>query len=83
MNNSGNGFTDKNIIAEGLKILSSVIVPRNNGILYYESVINNIVIGRNDYYTQYQIIYDLNKLLLYIKRENDINFKRFKLEKNS
>ena len=44
------------------------------------SINGNILYGGGDDYTQYEIMYNLNKLEMYIKRENSINWKRHKIK---
>ena len=44
------------------------------------SINGNILYGGGDDYTQYEIMYNLNKLEMYIKREDSINWKRYEIK---
>ncbi len=91
LNNSGRNFEDSEMLLNGEKIMASVIVPRNKGYFYYNYLLKdiniikhdkkgNILYGGGDDYTQYIVMYDLNKKELNLKDENSLNWKNFKIE---
>ena len=85
LNDCGNNMEDDEILIQGSKILSSVIVPNTKGYFYYNYLINDINViehdlkgtimyGGGDDYTQYEVMYDTRKLEMYIKKEGSLNW---------
>ncbi len=95
LSNCGRDFCDDEMLLKGSEIISSVIVPRHGGYLYYNYLLENekgevtfkdhsldgrIIYGGGDDYTQYVIMYDLSGKSLYIKSDKSLIYDRIDLD---
>ena len=68
VNDSGNLFEDHKMLALGSNLMSSLYEPRNGGLYHYTKIEEDgSITGQKDSFTQYLIMYDLEKTCFYIK----------------
>lgn len=78
INDSGNGFEDKKMLALGSGIMNAVCEPHTKGIFHYTKMEETgEIIGQKDSYTQYLSMYDLEERCFYMKKYDETEWIKY------
>lgn len=81
LNYCGNFFEDEKMLALGSGIMNVVCEPDSQGVFHYTRLDDSgRVIGRKHNYTQYVIMYDIDKLCFYRKKFDEVLWKKYTLD---
>lgn len=82
LNNSGNEFEDEKMLALGSNLMNAVNEPHNRGLYHYTRIEEDgKITGQKDSYTQYLIMYDMEKCCFYIKVFDMASWSIYEMEK--
>lgn len=77
LNDSGNTFEDEKMLALGTGIMNTVCEPKNKGVFHYTKMDESgKVIGQKNSYTQYISMYDIEEKIFYIKKYDEIVWRK-------
>lgn len=78
LNDSGNGFEDEKMLALGSGIMNTICEPHTKGVFHYTKIDENgKVIGQKDSFTQYISMYDIEERCFYMKKFDEIIWKKY------
>lgn len=81
LNNSGNHFSDENMLVLGGNLMNAVNEPSTGGIFHYSRIgADGTVEGQKDSCTHYLVMYDILGRELYLKRRDTVVWSRYRLE---
>ena len=81
LNENGNHFEDEKMLALGSGIINAVCEPGNKGVFHYTKVEEDgRVVGQKDSFTQYVVMYDIEEMCFYIKKYNEVTWKKYTLK---
>lgn len=84
LNKSGRHFEDEKILALGNGIMNTVCEPYTGGIFHYTKIEENgKVIGQKESYTQYISMYDMEEKCFFIKKFDEVGWKKYFQFENS
>ena len=80
LNNSGNEFEDEKMLALGSGIMNVVCEPHTQGLFHYTRLESDgKIVGQKDSFTQYVTMYDMEEKCFYIKKYDEIVWKKYEL----
>ena len=80
LNGCGNGFKDEKMLALGGNIMNAVYEPPNKGVFHYTKMEDDgKIIGQNDSFTQYLIMYDIEEKSFHMKRFDEVFWNKYML----
>lgn len=81
LNNSGNDFEDKKMLALGSGIMNTVYEPPNKGLFHYTKMTaDGKIIGQKDSFTQYTVMYDIEEKSFYMKKYDEVTWEKYTLK---
>ena len=81
LNNSGNYFEDHKMLALGSNLMSTLYEPSSGGVFHYSKIEDDgTITGQKDSFTQYLIMYDLDKKCFYIKVFDTVSWVEYPLQ---
>lgn len=82
LNACGNNFTDEEMAARGSMIMSVVVEPNSRGIFHgYCQARDGKIVGQKESYTQYLLVYNLEKRSLQLRFHDELNWREYTLDK--
>lgn len=78
LNDSGNHFEDKKMLALGSGIMNAVCEPHTKGVFHYTKMKKGgKIIGQKNSYTQYISMYDIEEKCFYMKKYDETAWKKY------
>ena len=80
LSDCGNHFEDHNMLALGSIIMNAVCEPYTKGVFHYTRMDEEgKIVGKKDSFTQYIVMYDIDKKCFHIKKYDEVVWKKYSL----
>lgn len=81
LNNSGNSFEDKDMLALGSGIMNVVCEPHSQGLFHYRRIDKEgKIIGQKNSFTQYIVMYDMAERKFFMKKYDETVWNQYSLK---
>lgn len=80
LNQSGNHFSDGQMLALGSNIMNTVWEPSSHGLFHYSHIeTDGTIMGQKESFTQYLVMYDLHRRELWVRAMDRIDWSSYQL----